>query len=131
MKTMEQFFYEVMTNEETNKKFQAATDEKMIEALLKENEVDCTLDDFRKFFTEKIQASGELSDEALENVAGGVGDWLKGSTDKDFVREGWDTLPDSVKEIINKIADKNKKRLDTAARGTVKKEDCIIGDTSN
>lgn len=102
-----------MANEETYKKFQAATDEKMIEALLKENEVDCTSDDFRKFFTEKIQASGELSDEALENVAGGVGDWLKGSNDSnDFVREGWDALPDSVKDTINKIAEKYKKGLD-------------------
>lgn len=113
MKTIEQFLYEIMANEETYKKFQAATDEKMIEALLKENEVDCTSDDFRKFFTEKIQASGELSDEALENVAGGVGDWLKGSNDSnDFVREGWDTLPDSVKDTINKIAEKYKKGLD-------------------
>ena len=43
----------------------------MIEALLKENEVDCTSDDFRKFFTEKIQTSGELTDEQLEAVAGG------------------------------------------------------------
>lgn len=113
MKTIEQFLYEIMANEETYKKFQAATDEKMIEALLKENEVDCTSDDFRKFFTEKIQASGELSDEALENVAGGVGDWLKGSNDSnDFVREGWDALPDSVKDTINKIAEKYKKGLD-------------------
>ena len=113
MKTIEQFLYEIMANEETYKKFQAATDEKMIEALLKENGVDCTSDDFRKFFTEKIQASGELSDEALENVAGGVGDWLKGSNDSnDFVREGWDALPDSVKDTINKIAEKYKKGLD-------------------
>lgn len=39
---MEQFLYEIMANEETKKKFQAATDEKTIEALLKKNEVDCT-----------------------------------------------------------------------------------------
>ena len=113
MKTIEQFLYEIMANEETYKKLQAATDEKMIEALLKENEVDCTSDDFRKFFTEKIQASGELSDEALENVAGGVGDWLKGSNDSnDPVGEGWNALPDSVKDTINKIAEKYKKGLD-------------------
>lgn len=113
MKTIEQFLYEIMANEETKKKFQAATDEKTIEALLKENEVDCTSDDFRKFFTEKIQASGELSDEALENVAGGVGDWLHSSNDSnDHAGEGWDALPDSVKEIIIKSVEEYKNGRD-------------------
>ena len=71
MKTIEQFLYEIMANEETYKKFQAATDEKMIEALLQENEVEGTKEEFKEYVVEKAKTSGELTDEQLEAVAGG------------------------------------------------------------
>lgn len=74
MKTIEQFWSEISTNEELAEKFEQIASEQELEALLKENEVDCTEEQFNEFILAKAKESGELSDEQLEAVSGGI-DW--------------------------------------------------------
>ena len=71
MKTMEQFWSEISTNEELAEKLEQIASEQELEALLKENEVDCTEEQFNEFILAKAKESGELSDEQLEAVSGG------------------------------------------------------------
>ena len=74
MKTMEQFWSEISTNEELAEKLEQIASEQELEAFLKENEVDCTEEQFNEFILAKAKESGELSDEQLEAVSGGI-DW--------------------------------------------------------
>ena len=69
MKTMEQFWNEITTNKALAEKLAAASGEQKLEAFLKENEVDCTKEQFGEFIIAK--ESGALSDDKLESVAGG------------------------------------------------------------
>ena len=76
MKTMEQFWNEINANKELAEKLTKVTNEQELEALLKENEVSGTTEDFKALVAAKAKAkaSGELSDEQLEAVSGGI-DW--------------------------------------------------------
>ena len=74
MKTMEQFWSEISTNEELAEKLEQIASEQELEALLKENEVSGTTEDFKALVVAKAKESGELSDEQLEAVSGGI-DW--------------------------------------------------------
>lgn len=69
MKTMEQFWSEITTNDELFEKLTKVTNNEELEAFLKENGVEGTVEEFKKLVAEK--ARGELSDEELEGVAGG------------------------------------------------------------
>ena len=71
MKTIEQFWSEISTNEELAEKLEQIASEQELEAFLKENEVDCTEEQFNEFILAKAKESGELSDEQLEAVSGG------------------------------------------------------------
>ena len=71
MKTMEQFWNEITTNKALAEKLAAASGEQKLEAFLKENEVDCTKEQFGEFIIAKAKESGALSDDKLESVAGG------------------------------------------------------------
>ena len=71
MKTIEQFWSEISTNEELSEKLEQIANEQELEALLKENEVNCTEEQFNEFILAKEKESGELSDEQLEAVSGG------------------------------------------------------------
>ena len=71
MKTMEQFWNEITTNKALVEKLAAASGEQKLEAFLKENEVDCTKEQFGEFIIAKAKESGALSDDKLESVAGG------------------------------------------------------------
>ena len=71
MKTMEQFWNEITTNKELAEKLAAASGEQKLEAFLKENEVDCTKEQFGEFIIAQAKESGALSDDKLESVAGG------------------------------------------------------------
>ncbi len=75
MKTMEQFYDEIIESEELSDKLASASDEQKLEEFLKENEVDCTTRQFNGFFLAKAKESGELTDEDIEQVAGGMQDW--------------------------------------------------------
>lgn len=74
MKTMEQFWNEITTNRELAEKLTKVTNDAELEALLKENEVSGTTEDFKALVVAKAKESGELSDEQLEAVSGGI-DW--------------------------------------------------------
>ena len=71
MKTMEQFWNEITTNKALAEKLAAASGEQKLDAFLKENEVDCTKEQFGEFIIAKAKESGALSDDKLESVAGG------------------------------------------------------------
>ena len=71
MKTMEQFWNEITTNKALAEKLAAASGEQKLEAFLKENEVDCTKEQFGEFIIAKAKESDALSDDKLESVAGG------------------------------------------------------------
>ena len=71
MKTMDQFWNEITTNKALAEKLAAASGEQKLEAFLKENEVDCTKEQFGEFIIAKAKESGALSDDKLESVAGG------------------------------------------------------------
>ena len=74
MKTTEQFFGEITANKELFEKLTKVTDYAELEAFLKENGVEGTVDEFKALVVAKAKASGELSDEQLEAVSGGI-DW--------------------------------------------------------
>ena len=74
MKTMEQFWNAITTNRELAEKLTKVTNDAELEAFLKENEVSGTTEDFKALVVAKAKESGELSDEQLEAVSGGI-DW--------------------------------------------------------
>ena len=71
MKTMEQFYNEIIESEELSEKLASVFDEQKLEEFLKENEVDCTTNQFNEFILAKAKEGGELTDEQLSAVAGG------------------------------------------------------------
>ena len=71
MKTLEQFRSELIANKELAEKLIKTTNEQEFEAILKENEVDCTNEQFKEFMHVKAKESGELSDDELSTVSGG------------------------------------------------------------
>ena len=71
MKTMEQLWNEITTNKELAEKLKGVSSDRELEAFLKENEVDCTKEQFGEFIIAKAKESGALSDDKLESVAGG------------------------------------------------------------
>ncbi len=71
MKTIEQFYNEIIANEELKEKLAAASEEHRLNEFLKENEVDGTKEEFKEFVLEKANRSGTLTDEQLSAVAGG------------------------------------------------------------
>ena len=82
MKTMEQLWNEITTNKELAEKLKGVSSDRELEAFLKENEVDCTKEQFGEFILSK--KGSKLSDEELRIIAGG----------RDG--EGNDSKPDSV-----------------------------------
>ena len=71
MKTIEQFYNEIIADEELKEKLAAASEEHRLNEFLKENEVDGTKEEFKEFVLEKANRSGTLTDEQLSAVAGG------------------------------------------------------------
>ena len=71
MKTMEQLWNEITTNKKLAEKLEGVSSDRELEAFLKENEVDCTKEQFGEFIIAKAKESGALSDDKLESVAGG------------------------------------------------------------
>ena len=78
MKTIEQFWSELTSNKELSEKLISISNEQELEAILKENEVDCTNEQFKEFVFAKAKESGEISDEELSAVSGGWGMILGG-----------------------------------------------------
>ena len=71
MKTIEQFFNEVIANKELAEKLAGIQDEQKLAEFLKENEVDCTTEQFKALMIEIAKQSGEIPEDELDAVAGG------------------------------------------------------------
>jgi len=71
MKTLNELYTEVAASDALKNEFLALKTPEDIVAFVKKNGCDATLDDIKAFFEEKQKASGELSEEDLEQVAGG------------------------------------------------------------
>lgn len=69
MKTIEQFFSEIETNDELFDKLITIKNDAELETFLKENDVSGTTNEFKKLVV--AQTKGELTDEELEAVSGG------------------------------------------------------------
>lgn len=70
MKTIEQFFSEIETNDELFDKLITITNDEALETFLNENSVSGTIDEFKALVV--AQTRGELTDEELEQVSGGA-----------------------------------------------------------
>ncbi len=71
--TLQEIYDKVMASEELKRSFaEAAGDKGKLEAWLKANGSDATAEQVSEFLKAK-QTSGEVSDDDLENVAGGYG----------------------------------------------------------
>ena len=70
MKTIEELYKEVMASEELKKEFLTLKPEE-VEGFAKKNGCEATFADINAFLEEKAKAEGELSDDELDQVAGG------------------------------------------------------------
>ena len=71
MKTLNELYAEVIASDSLKAEFLALKTPEEIVAFAKKYGCDATLDDIKTFFEEKQKSSGELSEEDLEQVAGG------------------------------------------------------------
>ena len=71
MKTLNELYTEVIASDALKAEFLALKNPEEIVAFAKKNGCDATLDDIKTFFEEKKNSAGELSEEELEQVAGG------------------------------------------------------------
>ena len=71
MKTLEDLYKEVIASEDLKKAFTQAAKDKKVADFLKANGCDATEDEFKAFLVEKAKTDKALSEEDLENVAGG------------------------------------------------------------
>lgn len=70
MKTIEELYNQVIASEDLKKEFLALKPEE-VEGFSEKHGCKATLDEIKAFLTEKSAAAGELSDEELQQVAGG------------------------------------------------------------
>ena len=78
MKTLQELFDEVMGSDELKRAFVEAMKTTDIESFLKQNGCDATAEELAEFLAQKSASEDtpiELSDDALEAVAGGSGGW--------------------------------------------------------
>ena len=78
MKTIEQFYNEIIANKALAEKLAGVSSEQQLDEFLKENEVDCDKEQFAEFIVKKAKESGQLSDDQLEAVSGGCGQLFGG-----------------------------------------------------
>lgn len=71
MKTLENLYNEILKSNELKTAFANAVKENKVAEFLKANDCDATLEETTEFL-KGIQKSGELSDDELDNVAGGL-----------------------------------------------------------
>lgn len=83
MKTIEELYNEVMASEELKKECISLKPEE-VESFAEKHGCKATLDEIKAFLTEKSKAFGELSDDEIEQVAGG-----KGEDSEDYKDNGW------------------------------------------
>lgn len=72
MKTMEEFIKEIEGSEALRDELMAIQDRDALAAFLKKNDVSGAIEDFGTALNAKMEAEGEISDDAAEAAAGGV-----------------------------------------------------------
>ena len=70
MKTLEELYNEVMASEELKKEFGSLKPEE-VEGFAEKHGCKATLDEIKAFLTEKSTAEGEVSEEEVDQIAGG------------------------------------------------------------
>ncbi len=85
MKTLNELYNEVITSEELVKELESLNSKDEILTFAAKHGCDTTLDEIMAFLEEKQKAFGELSEEELEQVAGGKC-LVKGYVTKAFLR---------------------------------------------
>lgn len=71
MKTLEELYNELAASDELKKEFLALKTPEEVAAFAKKHGCDATFEDIKAFFSEEPDKEGELSEDELENVAGG------------------------------------------------------------
>ena len=71
MKTLDQLFAEVLGNDELKKEFATAAKDGKVVEFAAAHDVQTTQEEIKAFLQEQQKKMGELSDEELDNVAGG------------------------------------------------------------
>ena len=71
MKTLQDLYTEIMASEELKKAFAQAAKDNKVADFLKAQGCDATEDEFKAFLVEKAKTDKALSEDELENVAGG------------------------------------------------------------
>ena len=72
MKTLQEFYKEIIADDELKKAFAEAAKENKVIEFAKEHGVEATIDDIKAFLEEQRTQEKELSPEELENAAGGT-----------------------------------------------------------
>ena len=75
MKTLQELYTEVIASDALKAEFLALKTPEDIVAFAAKHGCEATLDDIKAFFQEKQNAEGELSEDDLEQVAGGKTAW--------------------------------------------------------
>ena len=81
MKTLEELYNEVMASEELKKEFCSLKPEE-IEGFAEKHGYKTALDEIKAFLTEKNTAEGEISEEEVEQIAGGKGGYDTDDTEE-------------------------------------------------
>lgn len=71
MKTLREFYSEVLNSEERKKSFAEAVRDERVEDFLKKNGCEASAEDVAAFLKDQQAKSDELSGDELDNVAGG------------------------------------------------------------
>ena len=81
MKTLEELYKEVMASEELKKEFCALKPDE-VEGFAEMRGCKAALDEIKAFLTEKNTAEGEISEEEVEQIAGGKGGYDTDDTEE-------------------------------------------------
>ena len=81
MKTLEELYNEVMASDELKKEFCSLKPEE-VEGFAEKHGCKATLDEIKAFLTEKSNAEGEVSEEEVEQIAGGKGGYDTDDTEE-------------------------------------------------
>ncbi len=76
MKTLDELYNEIVAHEELKAEFTALDTPEKVVSFVANHGCDATPDDIKVFFEEKQNAVGELSDEDLGQVSGGINEML-------------------------------------------------------
>ena len=72
MKTLQELYTEITASDDMKKAFAEAAKNNKVAEFAKEHGVETTLDEIRIFLEEKSRTDKELSNDELENAAGGI-----------------------------------------------------------